>query len=76
MQTSSKGLFVVQCREDPDSCTWATVDPKTGVGSNTGTGPGGPFIDPTWGKDTLYLGADGPLLVIDTTTAKLLYQWP
>ena len=76
MRQSSRGLFVVQCREEPDGCTWATVDSKTGVGSNTGTGPGGPFIDPAWGRDTLYLAADGPLLVIDTTTAKQLYQWP
>jgi outer membrane protein assembly factor BamB/predicted RNA-binding Zn-ribbon protein involved in translation (DUF1610 family) len=76
VHATSTGIFMVQCREDPNSCVWADIDPKTGVGTNSGSGPGGTFFDPAWYKDTFYLGNDGMLMVINTTTGKLLYQWP
>jgi outer membrane protein assembly factor BamB len=73
--TSNGSIFVIQCREDGD-CSWANVDVQSGVGSHSGKAPGGFSIDPAWYKDTLYLGDEGKLLVIDTLTGKQLYQWP
>jgi len=48
------------------------VDLKSGIGSNSGKGLGGPFINPSWGKNTFYLGADGVLTVIDMTVGNSL----
>jgi hypothetical protein len=76
VQRTSSGFFMIQCREDPDGCAWTKIDPKTGVGSNSGSGLGGAFIDPTWDKDTLYLIADGELQVINITNGSVSYQWP
>jgi len=73
---STGAIFVVQCRRDPNSCAWANLDPKTGVGTHQGSGPGGTFFDPAWYKDTFYLANDGMLMVIDANSGKLQYQWP
>ena len=74
--TSNGGIFVTQCRESPGKCTWADIDAKTGVGSNSGTASGGTFFDAAWYKDTFYLGNEGELMVINMLTGKLVYQWP
>ena len=73
---STGAIFVVQCREKPNSCAWASVDPKTGVGSNSGTNKGGFFAQPAWFKDSLYLENDGEVAVINTLNGQQLYQWP
>jgi len=76
MRSTRNGIFVVQCREKPNSCAWASVDPKTGVGSNSGTNKGGFFAQPAWFKDSLYLENDGEVAVINTLNGQQLYQWP
>ena len=74
--TSSGSLFVIQCREDPNDCSWANVDPKTGVGSNSGSATGGGYVENAWYKDTVYFGNEGELMVINTLDGQRLYQWP
>jgi len=76
VHVTSSGVFMVQCRKDPNSCVWSDIDTQSGVGINSGSAPGGTFFNPSWYKDTFYLGNDGMLMVIDMLSGKQLYQWP
>jgi DNA-directed RNA polymerase subunit RPC12/RpoP len=73
--TSNGSIFVIQCRQDAN-CSWANVDSQTGVGSHSGSAPGGFSIDPAWYRDTLYLGDEGKLIVLNTLTGQQVFQWP
>ena len=73
--TSARNIFVIQCREKGD-CSWAIIDPKTGVGSHSGTEPAASYFYPAWFRDSRFLGNGDLLMVVNTVTGKLLYQWP
>lgn len=77
IRLTSDGVFVVQCRWDPDGCAWANLDPQTGAPRNSGLSPlGGTSVDFTWDDDRLYLVGNFALAGINTLDSQVLFQWP
>jgi hypothetical protein len=77
IRSTARSVFQVQCRADPNECSWSDLGPQTGVGSNSGkTSDSGSDIQVTWDRDILYLVADRQVLVMDALGDQLLFQWP
>jgi len=78
LHSTTKGVFAVQCRADPDQCNWSSLDPQTGIVTDGGQNSfGGDSMQGVWDKDTLYLeGVGSHMNVIDAFNVRLLFTWP